>query len=125
MSAKEQLKKLQTKREELEAESRLLMEEQETLEKSVLALEEQIVAQKLKKEKALVEDLKIRNKAVKSIITELEAKKEELQTKLSQITQTPEGSSEAQETSASHEQPEEVEEAIETQEKHQKKRRFF
>jgi chromosome segregation ATPase len=125
MSAKEQLEKLQTKREELEAESRLLMEEQETLEKSVLALEEQIVSQKLKKEKALVEDLKIRNKAVKSIITELEAKKEELETKLSQITQTPEGSSEAQEISASHEQPEEVERAIETQEKHQKKRRFF
>lgn len=134
---------------ELEAESRLLIEEQQKLEKDVLALEEQSAAQELEKEKALVEDLRSRNEATKCTIAQLKAKKEKLETKLGQVTQTPEGALEAQEASEKPAQPEkaeaserteavpeesgvtitlvESEEIVETQEKQQekKKHRFF
>lgn len=100
-------------RKELEEESRLLIEEQRKLEKDVLALEEQVAAQELKKEKALFEDLRSRNEATKSTIAQLEAKKKELETKLGQITQTPEGALEAQKAGETPAQPETAEEASE------------
>jgi hypothetical protein len=66
----------------LEAESRSLKEEQKKLENNVLSLEEKVVVEELKKEKALIEELKNRNKAAKDAIAQLEAKKKELETKL-------------------------------------------
>jgi len=125
MKAKDELEKLQAMRAKFEEESRLLAEEQQTLEKNVLALEEQVVSQELKKEKALVEDLRNKNKTVKNTIAQLEAKKEELETKLSQITQTSEPAPEAHKSSASPKQPEKAEEVVEAQEKPQKKKKRF
>lgn len=90
MSEQKELEKLQAMRAELEAESRLLKEEQAKLENSVLALEEEIVVEELKKEKAVIEELKNRNKVAKNAIAQLEAKKKELQTKLEKTPQTPE-----------------------------------
>ena len=90
MSEQKELEKLQAMRTELEAESRLLIEEQQKLEKSVLSLEEQVVVEELKKEKAVIEDLKNRNKAAKDAIADLEAKKKSLQSKLNQPPQEPE-----------------------------------
>jgi uncharacterized protein (DUF3084 family) len=92
LSELKELEKLQAMRAELEAESRSLIEEQEKLEKNVLALEEQVVVEQLKKEKAVIEDLKNRNKTAKDAIAELEAKKKNLQTKLNQSPQAPETS---------------------------------
>ena len=90
MSEQKELEKLQAMRTELEAESRLLIEEQQKLEKNVLSLEEQVVVEELKKEKAVIEDLKNRNKAAKDAIADLEAKKKSLQSKLNQPPQEPE-----------------------------------
>ena len=90
MSEQKELEKLQAMRAELETESRLLIEEQQKLEKSVLSLEEQVVVEELKKEKAVIEDLKNRNKAAKDAIADLEAKKKSLQSKLNQPPQEPE-----------------------------------
>jgi hypothetical protein len=90
LSEQKELEKLQAMRAELEAESRLLIEEQQKLEKNVLSLEEQIVVEELRKEKAVIEDLKNRNKAAKETIAELEAKKKELETKLDKAPQAPE-----------------------------------
>ena len=82
MSAKVELERLQAKRAELEAASRSLIEEQDSLEESVWILEEKIVAEELKKEKAVVADLRKRNKTAKDSIAQLKAKKKELETKL-------------------------------------------
>jgi chromosome segregation ATPase len=90
LSEQKELEKLQAMRAELEAESRLLIEEQQKLEKNVLSLEEQVVVEELKKEKAVIEDLKNRNKAAKDAIADLEAKKKSLQSKLNQPPQEPE-----------------------------------
>ena len=94
MNEREELKKLQAMRAELEAESRLLIEKQEHLEKTVLALEKQVIAEELKKEQALIEDLRNRNNAVRDAISQLEAKKKNLENKLQQMTETMEVPSE-------------------------------
>ena len=93
MTAKESLEKVQAMRKELEEESHLLIEEQQILEKDVQVLEEQVASQELKIEQALVEDLRSRNKATKSSITRLEARKKELETKLGQMEQEASASS--------------------------------
>jgi hypothetical protein len=90
LSEQKELEKLQAMRSELEAESRSLIEEQQRLEKNVLALEEQVVIEKLKKEKAVIEDLKNRNKAAKDAIADLETKKMELEKRLNPEPQAPE-----------------------------------
>ncbi len=77
-------------RAELEAESNSLKEKQKELENSLLALEEKVAIEELKKEKAIIEELKNRNKATMDSIAQLEAKKKELETKLAQQSQTPE-----------------------------------
>lgn len=92
MSQQEELEKLHSKRVELEAASRLLKEEQDELEKSVLGLEEKIIFEEMKKEKTVIADLRKRNKAVKGTIAQLEAKKKELETKLHQTSPSPETS---------------------------------
>jgi hypothetical protein len=81
----EKLEKLQGMRAELEAESHSLIEEQEKLEKNVLALEEQVVVEEIKKEKAMIKDLKNHNEAAKDAITALEEKKKALQSKLNEV----------------------------------------
>jgi chromosome segregation ATPase len=93
MSAREELEKLQAMRAELEAESRLLKEKQSNLENNVLSLEEKIAIEELRKEKAVIEELKNRNKAAKDAIAELEAKKKKLENKLEQKAETPEAPS--------------------------------
>lgn len=93
MSQNKALEKLQAKRVELEASSRLLIEEQEKLEKSVQDLEERIIIEEMKKEKTIIEDLRKRNNAVKEFIASLEAKKKELESKLNQTLQLPVSSS--------------------------------
>jgi chromosome segregation ATPase len=80
----EKLEKLQAMRGELEAESRSLIEEQEKLEKNVLALEEQVVVEEIKKEKDMIKDLKNRNEAAKDAIAALEKRKKALQSKLNE-----------------------------------------
>jgi hypothetical protein len=90
MSEQKELEKLQAMRAELEAQSRLLIEEQKKLENNVIALEEKVVIEKLNKEKAIIEDLKNRNKAAKDAISQLEAKKKDLESKLGQTIQEPE-----------------------------------
>ena len=67
MTAKETLEKVQAMRKELEEESHLLIEEQQILEKDVQVLEEQVASQELKIEQALVEDLRSRNEATKTV----------------------------------------------------------
>ena len=89
MSELKELEKLQAMRAELEAESRSLIEEQEKLEKNVHSLEEQVTIEQMKKEKAVIEDLKNRNQAAKDAIAELEAKKNSLESKLNQEPQAP------------------------------------
>jgi DNA repair exonuclease SbcCD ATPase subunit len=89
LSEQTELEKLQAMRAELEAESRSLIEEQQKLEKNVQTLEEQVVIEKLKKEKAVIEDLKNRNKAAKDAIANLAAKKQELEKKLNPEPQAP------------------------------------
>jgi hypothetical protein len=90
LSEQTELEKLQAMRAELEAESRSLIEQQKQLENNVHTLEEKVVIEKLKKEKAVIEDLKNRNKAAKNAIAELEEKKKELEGKLNQEPQPPE-----------------------------------
>ena len=137
MSAKAELEKLQVTRKELEAESSSLIEKQQKLRKEVLALEEQVIAQELKKEKALVEDLRYRNEVAKGTIAELEAKKKELETKLGIITPTPEEPAQPEKADETSEQTEadpeesgvtitvvESEEIAETQENQQGKEKF-
>jgi hypothetical protein len=65
MSAQKELEKLQAMRAELEAESRSLKEKQNDLENSLMTLEEKVANEALKKEKALIEELKNSNKARK------------------------------------------------------------
>jgi hypothetical protein len=127
MSVREKLKKVQAKRAELEEESRLLIEEQKKLEKNVLALEEQVVSRELKKEQAVVDALRSRNKGIKRTVAQLEAEKEELEAKLRQIAQTSEGALEEQTASGSTLKPDKAEEDVEAQEKQKKKKkgRFF
>jgi len=93
MSTREELEKLQAMRAELEAESRLLKEKQSNLENNVLSLEEKIAIEELRKEKAVIEELKNRNKAAKDAIAELEAKKKKLENKLEQAAETSEAPS--------------------------------
>ena len=90
MTQKKELEKLQGMRAELEAESRSLIEEQEKMEKTVLALEEQVVVEEIKKEKAMIKDLKNHNEATKDAITALEQKKKALQSKLNEAQKAPE-----------------------------------
>jgi len=149
MSEQKELEKLQAMRAELEAESRLLIEEQRKLENSVLGLEEKVVIEKLNREKAIIEDLKNRNKEAKDAISQLEAKKKDLESRLGQTIQEPETPSEKKKTEKAPEpaeaEPEEDEEGgvtvtaiedealIENQEavdegstkQEKKKRRFF
>jgi len=80
---------LQAMRKELEAESRSLIEEQEKLEKNVRSLQQQVIIEQMKKEQAVIEDLKNRNHAAKDAIAELEAKKKSLECKLNQELQVP------------------------------------
>jgi uncharacterized protein (DUF3084 family) len=87
MNAKE-LEKLQAMRAELEAEAQSLQQEQKNLENSVVALEEKVVVEMLKKERAAIEELKNHNKATKDIIAELVTKKKKLETKLEDVVQT-------------------------------------
>jgi hypothetical protein len=146
LSAKAELEKLQAMRKELEAESRSLIEKQQNLRKDVLALEEQVVAQELEKEKALVEDLRSRNEVAKSSIAQLEARKKELETKLGGTAETPEPAAKTQEAHKTPTHPEkaekvpektesfpeegvtitvvESEEIVETQEKQQEEKKF-
>ena len=87
MSEPKEIEKLQTKRAELETESRSLKEEQKNLEDSLIILEERIA----------VEELKNSNKATRDAISQLEAKKSGLETKLKQVLQIPEASTPAEE----------------------------
>jgi len=87
MSEPQEFKKLQAKRTELETESRSLKEEQKNLEDSLIILEERIA----------VEELKNSNKATRDAISQLEAKKSGLETKLKQVLQIPEASTPAEE----------------------------
>jgi hypothetical protein len=102
-------------RKELEAESCSLLKKQQKLEKDVLDLEEQVLAQELKKEKALVEDLSSRNEATRNTIAQLEAKKKELETMLGQPTQTPECAPESSKASETPTQPEKSETSEQTE----------
>jgi hypothetical protein len=148
MSAEEELERLRAMRAELEAESRSLVEKQQNLEDSVLVLKENVLMEVIKKEKAVIEDLRKRNEATKGAIAQLEAKKTELETKLGQMKQNPEAELETEKGKKSPKQPKKAEEApehnedtedngvtitaiddemFETQEKQQekKKRKFF
>jgi hypothetical protein len=144
MSAKDELEKLQAMRAELEAESRSLIEKQQSLEKGVHSLKEQVDAEELKKEKALVEDLRSRNEATKSAIAQLKSKKKELEAKLGQMSQTPEAAPNAQKINETPEKKEkapekneavsekngvtmtvvESEEMVETQKEQEEKKKF-
>jgi uncharacterized protein (DUF3084 family) len=117
MSALKELEKLQAMRAELEAESLSLKEKQKELESSLLALEQEVVMEELKKEKAVIEELKNSNKATKDAIAQMEAKKRELKTKLEQAPQkpaTPPPAKEKKEEAPA--QPEEAEEASQPEE---------
>ena len=96
MNAKE-LEKLQAMRAELEAEAQSLQQEQKNLENSVVALEEKVVVEMLKKERAAIEELKNHNKATKDAIAELAAKKKKLENKLEDVVQTQAAPSPAEE----------------------------
>jgi DNA repair exonuclease SbcCD ATPase subunit len=80
-------------RAELEEEARLSKEEQKNLEKNVLALEEKVIIEELNKEKAVIEELKNRNKAAKDAVAKLKAKKKKLETKLGEAAQKSEAPS--------------------------------
>lgn len=109
MSAKKELEKLQAMRAELEEESHSLKEKQRELESNLRALEEKVAIEELKREKAIIEELKNRNKATRDVIAQLEAKKKELEGKLEQQLQQPETPPAEKETAA-EEPPEEAEE---------------
>ena len=115
MSVLKELEKLQAMRAELEAESHSLKEKQKELENSVLALEQEVVMEELNKEKAVIEELKNNNKAVKDAIIQLEAKKRDLESRLEQAPQpqaTPPPAKEKKEEAPA--QPEETEEVEES-----------
>jgi hypothetical protein len=82
LSELKDLEKLQSKRAELEAESRSLREEHKKLEYSIKVLEEQVV----------IEELSENNKSAKDAITQLEAKLNDLQKRLKQPSQAPQTS---------------------------------
>jgi hypothetical protein len=82
MSAKQELEKLRNMRAELEQESRSLGEQQCSLENTVISLEEKIIIEELKIEKAAIEELKNRNKTAKEAIAKLKSKKKKLENKL-------------------------------------------
>jgi hypothetical protein len=104
MSEPKELERLQTLRAELETESRSLKEEQKNLEDSMIILEERIA----------VEELKNSNKATKDAISQLEARKSGLETKLKQVLQIPEASTPAEEMAPEATAPsEKTEEALE------------
>lgn len=69
-------------RAELEEESNSLEEQQCSLENTVDSLEEKIIIEELKIEKAAIEELKNRNKAAKDSIAKLKSKKKKLEIKL-------------------------------------------
>ena len=96
-------------RAELEAESHSLKEKQKELESNLRALEEKVAIEELKREKAIIEELKNHNKATKDAIAQLEAKKKELESKLEQQLQQPE-TPHAEKETAAEEPPEEAEE---------------
>lgn len=87
MNAQE-LEKLRAMRAELEAEARSLRQEQKNLENNVVVLEEKVVVEELKKERAAIEELKNRNKATRDAIAELAAKKKKLETELGDVVET-------------------------------------
>ena len=104
MSEPKELERLQTLRAELETESRSLKEEQKNLEDSMIILEERIA----------VEELKNSNKATRDAISQLEARKSGLETKLKQVLQIPEASTPAEEMTPEATAPsEKTEEALE------------
>ena len=109
MSAKEELTKLQVMRKELETESNSLMKKLQNSAKDLLAIEEQIIVQELKKEKALIEDLKNRNEAMKDVIAQLENKKLELEIKLGKMVQISETALRTRKVSKIPIQPEKTE----------------
>ena len=78
MSKSNEYEKLQTKRAELEAESRSLKEEQKNMEDRMMILEEKIV----------IEELKNNNKTTRDAIAQLGTKINGLETKLQQTSQT-------------------------------------
>jgi hypothetical protein len=80
LSKPNEFEKLQTKRAELEAESRSLKEAQKSMEERVLILGEKIA----------IEELKNNNKTTQEAIAQLESKINGLETKLQQASQTPE-----------------------------------
>jgi predicted nucleic acid-binding Zn-ribbon protein len=80
LSEQNEFEKLKAKHAELEAESHSLKEEQKKMENEVLVLKERIA----------VEELKNSNGATRKAISNLESKKNELETKLKQVVQTPE-----------------------------------
>ncbi len=111
MSALKELEKLQAMRAELEVESRSLKEQQKELENSVLDLEQEVVMEELNKEKAIIEELKNSNKATKDAIAQLEAKKEELESKLEETPQKPKTPPPEKEKPEEAPKPEEAEES--------------
>jgi hypothetical protein len=113
MSAKAELEKLLSIREELEAESRLLIDEQQNLEKYVRVLEDKVIAEEIKKERALVEDLRSRNEAAKTVIAQLEDKKKELEARLENLVVSSEPAIKAREAGKTTAKPEKVDEAPE------------
>jgi hypothetical protein len=107
MSANQELEKLRNIREELETEACSLEEQQSSLANIVMALEEKIIIEELKMEKAAIEELKNRNRASKAAIVKLKSKKKKLETKLDKaLGKLEEATSEHQEVSP----PEENEE---------------
>jgi hypothetical protein len=129
MSAKAELEKLLSIREELEAESRLLIDEQQNLEKYVRVLEDKVIAEEIKKERALVEDLRSRNEAAKTVIAQLEDKKKELEARLENLVVSSEPAIKAREAGKTTAKPEKVDEAPEKEdlqeEQEKTKYRFF
>jgi hypothetical protein len=78
MSEQNEIEKLRAKRVELEAESRSLKEGQKNLEYSVMVLEERVA----------IEELRNVNKTMKDALSQLDAKKNGLEAKLKQVSQT-------------------------------------
>jgi septal ring factor EnvC (AmiA/AmiB activator) len=113
MSAKGELEKLHSIRAELEAESRLLIDEQQNLEKCVRVLEDKILAEEIRKENALVEDLRSRNEAAKTAIAQLEDKKKELEGRLEKFLESSGVAIKAREAGKTTAKPEKVDEVPE------------
>ena len=77
-------------RAELEAESRSLKQKKNDLENSLLVLEEKVANEALKKEKALIEELKNSNKTTMDAIAHMEAKMKDLESRIGEEPQKPE-----------------------------------